>query len=308
MKKLLLLGIGAILSLVLTAPVHADRILLKDGSVLSGTIVDPDAELLVIKIPGGKVRINRDSIEEFILEDSSMLPEDDGNSEAPEVQSYDASDEKEGEIQELDGEVVIRFNAYMARIVPSEHADLDMSMTPERQHDFNQIVEMGSAVTPLLENKLVNKSGNGQVLALRAIEAIDKNKGVDLARELAGDHANSKVREESLRILAKNRPENNAAVFESALKDSQGNVRAAAVESLGKSKDPKQVPNLIAALGDPAPSVREAAQKALAKTVPDQKFKTDKEWQKWAKAKFKTLPNSYQEPVNTSTKWTFGES
>jgi HEAT repeats len=306
MKLLLVLSVVAIVSLVLTVPVHADRIILKDGSVLSGTIVDPDANPVVIKIPGGKVRIDRDSFSDLLLEEETALVEE--SREALEIQSYEETDEKSGNVLELDGEVVIRFNAYMDKIVPSEHADEDMSMTPERQHDFNQVVEMGPTVTPLLANKLAKKSGNGQVVALRAIEAIDGKKGEKLARSLAGKHANAEVREESLRILARSRSEKNAAVFESALKDTQGNVRAAAVESLGKSKDPKQVPNLVAALGDPVPSVRNAAEKALAKVVPDQKFKTEKEWRKWAEKKFKSVPNSYQEPVNTSTKLTFGES
>jgi len=183
-----------------------------------------------------------------------------------------------------------------------------MSMTPERQHDFEEVVKMGTAVTPLLANQLAKKSGNGQAVALRAIEAIDDKKGQNLARSLANKHANAEVREESLRILARSRTEKNTAVIESALKDTQGNVRAVAVESLGKSNDPKQVPNLVAALGDPVPSVRDAARKALEKVVPNQKFKTEKDWRKWAEKKFKSVPNSYQEPINTSTKLTFGES
>lgn len=257
---------------------------LENGNVLHGDIVDGEQDPLVLILPKGRISINRAMIAEWRYDDEDfqdlfpgMPTPGNGDDESPTI-ALDNAPTSDQEFEE-------RYRALMEAITPlatnPEQAlpsDLQMKDTY-----VSAIAALGERVTPRLKSTLTEGDPRLAPMMLKALGKADAAEGAQVAGELVQTHFDPEVREESIALIAgSERPDRNA-LLEEATTDQVWYVRSAAYEAMLDDWTTESLGKAVAGLEDADPDVRTIVQRTLEEGS-GESFETVDEWRAWIEA------------------------
>ena len=269
----------------------ADTIVLKNGSRVSGLVLDPNKNPVVLKIPKGKITYDHSEIAEIILDRAQyhghaiagVTSRTNEVDEAAELEEAMAAIEA-AEGKPLSKEDVMRVLWYLREFDKIHEEDAEnckiSGFDEDRQKLAAELGKLGPASAPIIERAI--EKGNPEVVPfyMAGLMAANPERGAAVATEAITSHGRSTVRLMAINLLAQQDAKKHRVAIDRATKDTQGNVRFAALNALRETKDPASIPTFLNALDDKLDDNRMVARLGIS-AVAGSYFKTEREARAW---------------------------
>jgi len=267
--------------------VGADTILLMNGNEVSGSIVDPNADPIVLLIPGGKVSFDLTEIQEIDINDKGFQgkpKEPAEGTDAPLEPTATAPSFADLPAPVTDEERSKRYDTIMSSInvITRSPEEATQEMRDRGDEYIAALGQLGPSVAPQLENTFRYGDVRQAGPMLEALKIADPARAEALAKE-AIDHTHPEARAEAIRIVSESTGPDRAQILTKALNDPLPQNRLDALAGIAQTKDPSVALDAAKLLTDASPEVQEQAIAAL-KAVTGESFTTAAEWQLWANA------------------------
>lgn len=268
------------------SPAFADTIVLLDGKSLSGTIEDPAADPVYIKIPNGRVGFYHHEISEMIYNDEEIdfrgaktgqMAEEEED-EAGILPTLEDLPKPENDTErDRQYEALITALSQVVRH-PEEADEADLDKVPAYVEAFGKL---GPEVVPMLETSLKSASTRELPYLVEALNHADPARGQALATDLVTAGITPAAREAAVRILGQGELSATRGTLATVLRDETATtVRAAAVDALAANEAREANELLVDALDDQSAVVQRMAKRALEEKT-GKSFDDNAAWRKW---------------------------
>lgn len=265
----------------------ADTILLMNGNEVSGTIVDVNADPMVLLIPGGSVTFELTEIQEVDLNDKGFQgkakdaapgsgPAADAAQITPSIADLPppTTDEERGK----------RFDTLMGSISALTRSPEEASQEMrDREGDYiTALGRLGPSVAPQIESTIRHGDARQAAPMLAALEIADPARAAALARDSV-NHVHPEARAEAIRIVASSSDADRGKVLAKALGDPMPQNRLEALAGIAETKDASVAVDAAHLVDDASPEVQTQAIATL-QALTGESYRTAAEWQQWAQA------------------------
>ncbi len=284
--------IGAMLIIAtllgLSTSVQADTLVLKNGSRVSGQIMDAQTEPIVLKIPNGKISYSHSEVAEIILDGAEFQAEAiAGNTAAFNAALTNMPVASGKPLSKEDTARVLWYLDELDEVNKEEQARCeDTGLGEERKKLVTGLGGIGPGAAPLIESALQKGNLENAPYYLAGLMSASPSRGAQVATQAVDTHGSGSMREMAVNLLAQKDPKAHVATFTRAARDAQGSVRLAALNGLRDAANSAAVPALAAALDD---SVRQNRQTALLGMgeLAGKSFKTSEEARAWYRDEYR---------------------
>lgn len=284
--------------LLIVAPVSADTILLMNGNEISGTIVDPNADPIVLEVPGGTLSFELTEIQEIDINDQGFQGKPKDASSQPPAASEQAVPTQifadlppPANDEERNKRYDILMNSLDVVTRSPEEATQEML---DREEEFIAALgRLGPAVAPQIEDTIRFGDVRQAAPMLEALQLAAPERAALVARDLI-EHTHPEARAEAIKVLASSTSADRAQLLTKALDDPLPANRLEALAGIAATKDPNVALDAAKLLADPSPEVSQQVVATL-QSLTGQSFATVAEWQQWAQAN--GLPANPGEPT-----------